>query len=67
MASVANELEVGIGEQSVAQEQSQAIAERAQKISKQALKETKELQVVQQATATEIKQYIMDIGFKIQE
>ena len=42
-ASVVSELEVRIGEQSVAQEQSRATAKRAQKISEQAMKETKEL------------------------
>ena len=64
---MASELEVRIGEQSVAQEQSWATAKRAQKISEQAMKETKELQLVQQTTATEIKRYVADIGFKIQE
>ena len=31
------------------------------------MKETKELQLVQQATVVEIKQYVIDIGVKIQE
>ena len=31
------------------------------------MKETKELQLVQQATAAEITQYVADIGVKIQE
>ena len=67
MASVVGELEVRIGEQSVVHQQSWAIAERAQMINEQAMKETKELQLVQQATAAEIKQYVADIGVKIQE
>ena len=67
MASVASELEVRIGEQSVAQEQSRETAKRAQKISEQAMKETKELQLTQQTTIAEIKRYVLEIGFKIQE
>ena len=64
---MASELEVRIGEQFVAQEQSRATAERAQKISEQAMMETKELQLAQQTTTAEIKRYVADIGFKIQE
>ena len=51
----------------MAQEQSRATAERAQKISEQAMMETKELQLAQQTTTAEIKRYVADIGFKIQE
>ena len=66
-AFVASELEVRIGEQSIAQEQLWATAKRAQKISEQAMKETKELELMQQATAAQIKQYVADIGVKTQE
>ena len=36
-------------------------------IRKQAMQETKALQAVHQATAEELKQQVMEIGFKIQE
>ena len=66
-ASVANELELCVGEQSVMQEQSRITAKRAQQIGEQALQEMRQLQVTQQSAATELKRSVMEIGLKIQE
>ena len=66
-ASVASELEMRIGKQSVMQEQLRMTAKRAQQIGEQALQETRQLQVTQQSAATELKRLVVEIGLKIQE
>ena len=66
-ASVASELEMRIGEQSMMQEQSRVTAERAQQIGEQALQETRQLQLTQQSAAAELKRSVREIGLKIQE
>ena len=65
--SVASELEARLGATCVAQEESQAIAKRVQFVSEQAIKETKMLPAMQQATAAELKQQVSEIGLQIQE
>ena len=55
MASVASELEMRLGEQSVIQEQSRITAERAQTLGEQAIRETRQLQIRQQSTAQDLR------------
>ena len=67
IASVASDLEARLGMASVVQEQSRITAEQAQRMSQKAIEETQSLQLAQQKTATELKDEVMKIGFKIQE
>ena len=62
-ALVASDLEAELGIASIAQEKSRVIVEKTQRISEQAIKETKTLQTAQQATAAELKDEDKKIGF----
>ena len=64
---MASDLEARLGAASVVQEQPRMTTEQAQRMSQQALEETQSLQVAQQKTATELREEVMKIGFKIQE
>ena len=66
-ASVASELEMRLGEQSVIQEQSRITAERAQTLGEQAIRETRQLQIRHQSTAQELKQSMTAMESKLQE
>ena len=58
IASVASDLEAKLSATSVAQEQSWVTAERAQILSEKAMRETQMLQLMQQATAAELKEEV---------
>ena len=64
-ASVASELEMRLGEQSVIQEQSRITAERAQTLGEQAIRETRQLQIRHQSTAQELKQSMTAMESKL--
>ena len=49
------------------QEQLRMIVKSVQQIGKQALQETRQLQLTQQSVAAELKRSVMEIGLKIQE
>ena len=65
--SIASELEIRLGEQSAVQEESRATVLRAEDMSSQALRETRQLQALQQSTTEELHQSVMDIDIKIQK
>ena len=65
--SVASELEMHLGAQSVMQEQSRLTAKSAQRLGEQAIQETRQLQMTQQTTTQELTQSVKDIESKLQE